>query len=209
MKSIIFDLDGTLVDSSESVLVTLKKTFKVHGVPIISSCDSSIVGPPLNEMLSIMSGTSDIKVLSKLSGEFKRLYDTVGYKSVTPFSGIDTMLTRLKQTNLDLYIATNKRKIPTLKIIKMLGWEKYFNGIYSLDSFNIPLESKGELLCKILSSNGLSGLDALYVGDKFEDGEAANYAKILFLMVQWGYEDTSGQKVSAIVSPGELFEYFS
>jgi phosphoglycolate phosphatase len=84
---------------------------------------------------------------------------------------------------------TNKRIIPTQKIIKQFDWQDYFYAIYSLDSYVPNLKTKTELLGRITQERGLDATDILYIGDRTEDGEAAAANGMAFLMVEWGYSE--------------------
>jgi len=115
------------------------------------------------------------------------------------------MLNELKDNNLQLYIATNKRSIPTKKIINFLGWGSFFDGIYSLDSFLPLAKSKNDILAKIISTHGLSKKNVIYIGDLEDDRIAAQANSIGFYFVEWGYD---GEKVlkyaNKVSTPKEL-----
>ena len=136
-KNIIFDLDGTLIDSSEGILNGFIKTFEILGVRPTREITKDIIGPPLIQTLSCLAGTEDKKLLSELSDTFKNYYDNDGYKLTKEFLGITDMLRRIFNSGrYDLYIATNKRLLPTKKIIQYLGWSHFFTEVYALDSFD-------------------------------------------------------------------------
>ena len=62
-RNVIFDLDGTLIDSSLGIMESFSKAFSVCNINLVRSLDSIVIGPPLMETLSLLSGTSDIIVL--------------------------------------------------------------------------------------------------------------------------------------------------
>ena len=136
IKHIIFDLDGTLIDSSSSILKSFSRVFRANSIVPSKPMNSSIVGPPLLEILELLSEITDKEKLNSLAEEFKSDYDYEGYKGSKVFSGINEMLLALKEHNFNIYIATNKRIFPTNKIISHCNWNNIFNGVYSLDSFS-------------------------------------------------------------------------
>ncbi len=73
-KSIIFDLDGTLVDSSESILESIQSAFLMCDLKPMMALNSDIIGPPLMETLIKLSGVSDKDVLNQLAEKFKKNY---------------------------------------------------------------------------------------------------------------------------------------
>lgn len=187
-KNIIFDLDGTLIDSAEAILESLRIAFINTGnVPIVE-LDSSLIGPPLFETIVKLLGTNDSDKISPIINEFKIYYDERGFKQSSYFVGIPELLDELKKKKHNLYIATNKRLIPTEKIIDFLDWKNFFSEVYTLDKFNPNLKSKTELITKILKLNKLDLDDTLYVGDRNEDATAAKLNGLSFMLAIWGYE---------------------
>ena len=185
--NIIFDLDGTLVDSSSSILDSFQKVFLANSLDPIIPLDSNIIGPPLHETLEKISGISDKAILESLAKEFKSIYDTAGYKNTEIFPGITNMLRNLKDRGAKIFIATNKRILPTMKIIDFLKWDDIFENVYSLDSFSPSANSKGEILKELLKTNDITE-DVVYIGDREDDSLAAIENKIPYLMVSWGYD---------------------
>jgi phosphoglycolate phosphatase len=139
------------------------------------------------KILRSLSGTSDQKILNNLANEFKSHYDNDGYKKTIVFSGINRMLRDLKNSNLKIYIATNKRIYPTNQIIDMLNWGELFNGIYALDSIHPNAYSKGHLLSEIIKVNNLTRDKTVYVGDREDDYKAAIESGLSYTMATWGY----------------------
>lgn len=189
MKKIVFDLDGTLIDSSTSILASFASAFRELGMTPKRELVPEVIGPPLMQTLSILAGTQEEAILLALAEHFKSHYDTEGYKATTVFPGVEDMLKTLAATGAHLFIATNKRLGPTQKILEYLGWRPYFTRIYALDYFDPPLASKKLMLEAVLQQENLRADDALYVGDRLEDGEAAEANDLEFAMVTWGYND--------------------
>lgn len=188
-RNIIFDLDGTLIDSSGSILASFDSSFKALGMTPKRPLTDEIVGPPLMVILAILVGTEDAQILNALAQQFKAHYDTEGYKRATVFPGIEAMLEELATAADKLYIATNKRLLPTNRIISHLGWDRYFSEVYALDYFSPPLANKAQMIGRILADQQLPAACTIYVGDRFEDGVAADENKLDFAFATWGYND--------------------
>jgi phosphoglycolate phosphatase len=186
ITTIVFDLDGTLIDSSRSILAGFAAAFAELGrVPVVA-LEPGIIGPPLKETLAQLAGTADPAVIEPLAEGFKRHYDTEGYKATEVFPGVPQMLSALA-ARYPLYIATNKRIGPTRSIIGHLGWSGHFRELHALDSFAPPAKSKREMIARILSGNGFDPAATLYVGDRDEDEHAATGNGLPFAMACWGY----------------------
>ena len=185
-QNIIFDLDGTLIDSSRGVLSSLDQICLENNIEIERPILKKIIGPPLRETLLRLTKIDDERSIDHLLNCFKLEYDSNGYKDTIVFEGINRMLSSLYDNGINLYIATNKRKNPTNKIINMLTWCKFFKGIYSIDSFN-HVKTKGDLLSHIVEKFNLK--NCIYVGDHMDDLHAAKAASLQCIMVGWGFGD--------------------
>ncbi len=97
------------------------------------------------------------------------------------------MLSDLRATGHNLFLATNKRMAPTHLLMKYFSWEKYFLGIYSLDSFSFPVKDKAALLDCIINAHSLLKDETIYIGDRPEDGESARECNLNFMHATWGY----------------------
>jgi phosphoglycolate phosphatase len=191
IKNIIFDLDGTLIDSSSSILASFDNSFKQLGLTPQRPLTNEIIGPPLIPILKILSGTDDVQVLNALAAQFKAHYDTEGYKKTTVFLGIEAMLSSMAANAEKMYIATNKRLLPTQRIIEHLSWNKYFTEVYALDYFTPAAANKAAMVGRILTDENLSPTETIYIGDRFEDGVAADENTLKFAFATWGYNDQS------------------
>jgi phosphoglycolate phosphatase len=186
-QAVIFDLDGTLIDSSPSILACFAQALAEAGLLPLAPISDSLIGPPLRQTLINLTGISDDSLLDRLVEGFKACYDTEGYKATRVYDGVEAMLKLLLEMGIPLAIATNKRRIPTQKIIEHLGWVRYFSIVGTLDTPTPPHPNKAALIQFLLNEMGVSADTSLYVGDKWEDGEAANANSIPFCAVGWGY----------------------
>lgn len=211
IQQIIFDLDGTLIDSSASILASFSASFRALGRKPVRPLTSDIIGPPLKETLTVLSGTNDPVLLDELVAAFKSYYDTEGYRQTAVFPGVAEMLSELSGRALPIYIATNKRIVPTILVIEHLGWFGYFTEICALDSVSPPLIDKSELLVSILEKHSLIDGCTLYIGDRLDDEVMAGVAKIPFAYAGWGYgmadcpSGFHGKRV--LSSPGDVVSY--
>jgi len=186
---LIFDLDGTLVDSSEGILGSFAGAFARCGSTPVRPLTAELIGPPLMETLAQLAGSDDSAVLRPLAESFKAHYDTEGYKLTRVFPEVPGMLCKLA-ASYSLYIATNKRLLPTQRILEFLNWTGHFRGIYALDYFDPPLLRKSDLISRILSVHRLDKRHTVYVGDRDEDRLAADANQLLFGLAAWGYGST-------------------
>jgi phosphoglycolate phosphatase len=186
-KHLIFDLDGTLIDSAASILHCFGLAFDSTSTPLKAALDNNVIGPPLMETLKRLSGSEDVALLNTLAAAFKQHYDTTGCLQSVVFAGVVTMLEQLNAAGYHCYIATNKRYYPTEKIVAHLGWQSLFAGVYALDYFTPALKCKADMIGQVVSELGLEAQECLYIGDRLEDGLAADANQMDFVLVSWGY----------------------
>ena len=187
IKTILFDLDGTLIDSSTSILAGFGSAFHEEGIALTRPLSPEIIGPPLKETLAILAGKTDPVLIDRLADRFKHHYDGEGYKKTTVFDGVEAMLSALQEHAIPLAIATNKRLVPTRKIIQHLGWQHFFLELFALDSWTPPASNKAAMIGRALGTLELDCRQTLYVGDRREDGEAAGANQMPFALAEWGY----------------------
>src|SRR5574338_161305 len=192
-QNVIFDLDGTLIDSAPAILASFREVFAATGVPPVHSIDPSVIGPPLRETLTLISGSEDPALLADLAARFAAIYDTTGLLATEAYPGVDAVLRHLAGAGLALSIATNKRIFPTRRILEHMGWDPLFTHIYALDLFEPRLPDK-----------------AVYVGDREEDGLAAELNALPFLAATWGYGSLAPEELlpgwGLLAQPADLLE---
>lgn len=194
---IIFDLDGTLIDSAPAILLSFREAFAQTGTTPAREIDETIIGPPLTETLQILSGSREPALIARLAEAFKASYDTAGYKATTAYDGIDPLLGALAAAGLTLSIATNKRIHPTRLILDHLGWRSRFTHVLALDSFTPRLPDKAAMIRRLLQDQAIPETAAVYIGDRSEDGESADANKLPFIAVTWGYGSLTGPEMRA------------
>lgn len=183
---VVFDFDGTLVDSAPGILTAMGLALKEHNIPPRVALEPGIIGPPLLKTLALISGTNDDAILTALAASFKRHYDGYGYRETVPYDGIDQTLRELKAAGMTLMLATNKRGAPTRLILDYLDWVAVFDAVYCLDEYP-DCKNKEGMLTRLLLEQNLAPASSPYVGDTDGDRLAAQANGMPFVYVMWGY----------------------
>lgn len=206
--SVIFDLDGTLIDSAPSILSSLQAALDEASVTPHHPLSQSLIGPPLPQIISDVLGKEQQDRIPDVIEYFKRHYDTQGYKSSVAYPGIQDLLEKLKQTDIDLYIATNKRIKPTRSILNHLGWNDYFKEVYALDCFRPAVLDKTTMLSNVVNELKKDSNDLIYVGDRTEDADAARENRMQFLWASWGYGECETIRIDDLLNfPDQIIKH--
>lgn len=199
--AILFDFDGTLIDSATSVLAGLRHALTIASIEARCALDASIIGPPLRLTLAKLAGSDEPALIDRLASAFREHYDTDGYKHTEVYDGVPTMLRALHEGGIALYIVTNKRILPTLRILDHLGWREWFAAVYALDALQPPAANKPQLVTSVMEKHELTAARTWMVGDSEEDRRSAETNGLRFFAANWGYGGAQGQGLSA---PAEL-----
>ncbi|HEY9103092.1 HAD family hydrolase [Chitinimonas sp.] len=191
----ILDLDGTLIDSAPGILSTFEQVLAAHRITPVRPIDASLIGPPLKLALREMTGIGDEGQLVQLSDSFRHVYDHEGYKLSQPYPGIGDLLSKWRALGLPAYIVTNKREVPTLRILAYLGWEGLFERVYAIDSRTPAYENKTVALATLLRDCAIDPATSVYIGDTRSDEEASRANGLSFTGVAWGYGALVGEGV--------------
>jgi phosphoglycolate phosphatase len=207
-QHLIFDFDGTLIDSSPSVLETFAGVLRANNLQPARPLTREIIGPPLPQTLQLLTGIDDKAILAQLAADFRERYDSEGLYATQPYAGVAEMLRQQLDRGGQLHLATNKRERPTLLLLEHFGWRNWFTSVYCVDSRDPPFPNKGEMLLMQLREQGLAASHCFYVGDTRHDEEAAAHAGIPFVAVAWGYgvgKQAVSKGVRMVGAPSEIW----
>ena len=188
MRNYIFDLDGTLIDSSEEILSCIKKAY------IMADCksdfnkiNSSLIGLPIMQIIEKL--TPDLKnqkISNEIMENFRSIYDNNEFHKTKLYEGVYETLCYLKTKNKKLFIATYKPNKPTMKILKKFHLNM-FDDRDTVDKFHTQMK-KAEMVTNIINKYNLNKETTALVGDTISDIDAACQSGIYSIGVSWGFE---------------------
>lgn len=184
---ILFDLDGTLIDSSPGILASFARVLAAQGISPAVPLEASLIGPPLAVTLRQVSGVLDDVRLARLVESFKADYDSAGYRNTAVFPGVAEGLAQLTGTGARLFVVTNKRMVPTRRILDALGLARLFAGIHTRDESEPPAPSKSAVTRRVIVRYAIDPAHAFFVGDSDEDAAAARENGLRFIHATYGY----------------------
>lgn len=187
ITAILFDLDGTLVDSAPGILSGFRTVLAAAGIAPVEAIDSRVIGPPLRSTLARLSGLHDAGQIEHLANAFITVYDTEGVLNAKGYPGAADLLAQLVASGRAPFIVTNKRLVPARIMAERLGLAPHLAGLYSLDSFSPPAAKKGAVVAHVLAEHGIAASAAVLVGDSIDDAEAAAANGVPFIAATYGY----------------------
>lgn len=187
-ENIVFDLDGTLIDSASGVVACLIKTVgEVKAAADQSKLNRDLIGPPLETMIKTLCPTESAEKQALVVRTFRRIYDADPTVGCSVFPQASRLLGKLRMENKRLFVATNKFSTPALAVIDRLGLGR-FEAVFTPDMKEWRRMTKAEMLQALISEFGLDKVRTVMVGDAVSDMTAAHQAGIKGSAVLWGYE---------------------
>jgi phosphoglycolate phosphatase len=186
IPAVIFDLDGTLIDSRQTILDCWADALHTTGLRGEIPLDERLIGPNAQDIAQSLAGLGEVEAAASLYQSFVKAYDDWGWQRCLPFKGVERQLHRLSSAGIALHVVTNKRALPTQRILNSLGWVPLFASVYCPDQFGEPLRSKTKLIGTLLAQWDINPTRAVYVGDTPQDRSAALTHRLRFLAAWWG-----------------------
>jgi len=186
--SILFDLDGTVVDSKPGILASCDAALRALGHRPDGLDVGHLIGPPLEEMLAeVLGGFGDDRV-AEAALAYRDHYGSAGFLETTVYPGLATALDELRALRARLYIATSKRTIFAEKILGHLGLIQLFEGVHGSEPGG-AVDGKADVIAGVLRRHDLTADRCLMVGDRRQDVEGARTNGVSAIGVLWGYGD--------------------
>jgi len=187
---LLCDLDGTLVDSSAGILDTLRRSLASFGKHSQLELNSRLIGPPLRELVRTAAGSDDPELIRDIEAAFIRDYDAGGCLAMRAYPGIAEALVRLREHAVRVHVVTNKRLVPTVRILDKLGWASAFSTVNTVDS-NVRPTNKSDVVARLLAELETPSSSAVLVGDSLDDARAARDNGVAFGWASWGYGEVA------------------
>jgi phosphoglycolate phosphatase len=188
---ILFDLDGTLVDSASDLYRAMNLSLTELNLPLVTEEQVRVwVGKGTaifcNSVLAFLFGDVKAEQHQQLLETFLKIYNAEPCVDTLPFNGVVEFLDWGKENNKTLVCVTNKPELPARMIIKELGLEHYFADVIGGDRFEERKPHPRQLL-HCVNEYKVSKEQVLMIGDSSNDVEASRRAGIDCIVVSYGY----------------------
>lgn len=188
-KLVIFDMDGTIADTSPGIFNSIRYTEEKMGLPEITLEQMySHVGPPMEESYNRNFGLTGER-LKQAVGYHKEYAIKKGFKELTLYDGIIQLIDDLRSNGIKTAVATLKAHDTILKIFESLNISDKFDMVIGV-SPEKPL-TKSELLDCCIEELGEKKSEAVLIGDSKYDAVGAMQSGIDFIAVTYGFGFTT------------------
>ncbi len=182
----IFDLDGTLLDTTEGILSSAKYTIKKMGLEALDDkALSGFIGPPIQDSFAEAYGLSG-PILQDIATIFRNVYSTEYLLLARAYDGIFELFEELCHRGIRIAVATYKREDYALELLRHFGFDRYTDIMFGGDHEN-KLKKK-DIIEKCITVSGVRDRSRIVmVGDTRHDAIGAKGMGVDFLGVSYGF----------------------
>ena len=214
MKACIFDLDGTLTNTLESMTYSVNLTLEEMGLSKITKDQCRLfVGNGarvLMEKSLKAAGDTDASRIEEGMEIYGRIFDQNCTYHVTPYEGIPEMLKALKDKGIQLAVLSNKPDRQTVKVVKAIFGEEVFDYAQGQKE-GIRRKPEPDGVWYLMEQMHVSKEECLYIGDSEVDAATGRNAGLKTIGVLWGFRDRKTLETAGaddlIDRPDELLQF--
>ena len=187
IQNIMFDFDGTLADTSEGIIRSMHYAYdKLHLQHEPDERIQCMIGPPLEEMFSLLLHTEDGNYIKEAVTYFRERYAEQGVKELCLYPEVKQSLRNLSERGYKLYIVTSKPEKFVHTICMEHCIKEYFTAVTGVSTEKRSL-SKAARMHELMELYGITKENGIMVGDRPEDVHAAQKNGISCICVSYGF----------------------
>ena len=185
-ETVLFDLDGTVIDSAEGIMNSFAYAFSRLGLPAVPRAEmGKFIGPPLLYSFETICGLSRAEA-ERAVEIYREYYKEKGMYEIRVYGGVGELLKKLCASGKKLVLATSKYELYAKQIIENIGLAGYFS--FAAGSLaGGERGTKAEVIEYALAAVGVEKQSAVMVGDRMHDMIGAREAGIDSIGVLFGY----------------------
>ena len=197
IRAVIFDLDGTLVDSAGEITLALQATFEEAGLaPLPGAAVEALIGRGVRSLVEralAQAGAAGAPV-DEMVERFEGHYASVVGTQAELFPGVMPGLRRLESAGYGMSVVTNKPRYFTERLLLRLQVDRMFTGVIAGDD-GIRRKPHGDMLVEACRRMGSPPANSLMIGDSDNDVAAARAAGCPVWCVPYGYNEGRGPEM--------------
>jgi phosphoglycolate phosphatase len=185
MRTIYFDLDGTLTDPKPGITGSIQYALKKLGKSVPSQDELTwCIGPPLHASLKALTGTDALADQALLL--YRERFSEVGLFENSPYPGIHDTLAAIAASGARLFVATSKPAVYASRIVDHFGLKPYFERVFGSELDGTRVD-KRDLLRYALAEAEVDPRQAIMIGDRSHDVVGARTNGMTAIGVLYGY----------------------
>lgn len=190
----VFDVDGTILDTSEGIISSIVYTINKYGLRSLNETElRSFIGPPVQDSFGRYYQV-DERTKNELASTFRNQYKNHDLLKAKPYDGIYDLFGNMVNRGIIPAIATYKRKDYAIELLKYFKFDQYTDSICGSD-FDGKMKKK-DIISSVLNSSGMNMCSkAVVIGDSDNDAMAASQLGIRFIGVTYGFGFESKEDV--------------
>lgn len=190
-EAVLFDLDGTLLDTIDDMLAAINFSLEQHAIePLDASRAKSFIGHGVERFLASAVGPARQHLLSSVAASYHRYLEIFGFERTRPYPGVEALLHSLRERGVALAVVTNKREISARLMLDASFGKKAFREVRGArDGF--PLKPNPAPARAVLEALRVSPKQSVVVGDTEVDIALAEAVGATSIAVSWGFRDRS------------------
>lgn len=192
VRSVIFDLDGTLLNTLDMIMKCNNEIFRKHGYPEKNYAQyRTFVGDGMLTLMkrALPDGT-DEQIMKKLISEVLDLYHITGVETIPPYEGITELLDELVARGIKISILTNKEHEYAVLNARTIFSKYHFETVIG-DRSGKPLKPAPDGVFEICKITGIPLNETIFVGDMMADILTGKNAGIFTVSCLWGFGNSS------------------
>ena len=204
---LVFDLDGTLVDSVPDLRAALNDMLRERGWPPLPTSEVKRMvgdGAPAMVARALAASGADPPEARGALARFLEIYEANAVRRTRPYPGVQDTLIALRRRGYRTAICTNKPQRATIAVIEGLGLLPLFDAIAGGDRFPVRKPDPGHLL-GLIDELGASVTASAMIGDNENDAAAARAAGMRLVLMRYGYARVDPHSLAA----DALLDHFS
>lgn len=187
MRTLLFDLDGTLTDNYAGIAASIVHALERLGMPPPEEAMlRTFVGPPLRETFARLLRSDESALIERAVAHYRERFTDVGWRENVAYEGIADSLAALAARGATMYVCTAKPETFARRIVEHFGFAPHFRAVYGAD-FAGRFDDKSTLLAHLIASEALDPAAAMMIGDRQHDIRAARANGMQAIGVLWGY----------------------
>jgi phosphoglycolate phosphatase len=213
VNAVLFDLDGTLVDSAPDIAFALNSIMTREGLPAHSvDVVRSLIGEGIHRLVekayALQHRCLDLENLNAHTAAFAALYEANIANETRPYPGVTAGLVMLKQRGIKTAVVSNKAHHLTKQLLHKLQVTQHVNLVLGAQN-TLPKKPAPDMLYFAMGELNVSADETIFVGDSISDVRAAAAAQLPCLLIEGGYTIEAASQLGAWKTVSDFQKFVS